>query len=219
MFWRWNEEWSFMECERGEHVSQGEALTQRLFNLTIWGDYSGDILSRYHFDYLQRNAPDAVEVISSKHWKGLGIRRGGGAIPSGQLHLVIELIAYLESGDYPIFDDMDYSDFEYQLAQDEQMKGWWAEYTRSELVRALENNITDGWDNTLIPEIDTPEWGEVVSWMTGSDDDAYEYPYWETADSIIVPVAHDEIDTVRHLLEEYARSLNETQETELEINE
>lgn len=112
---------------------------------------------------------------------------------------------------------MGYSDWEWEFNDKELMSGWWAQYTREGLVRSLEL-LTDEWDNDLVPEINTLEWGELVVWMQGGED-INEYPYWEGADSIIVPLAHDDgEEVVMHLLENYAKSLNETQETELEIN-
>lgn len=207
MFWRWNGNWSFMDTEPGKHESQFEALSQRLFGLTAWGNYSGTILERYHYTMLLEEYPDVVESIEAGYVKGLVLRSNRGT--PGHLHEVIHFLAHFDStaanyNDYPIYDEDGFYEFEHELNDEEMFNGWWAEYASKELAEQFEE-----WEgNTMVPEHGTPEWAKLVSgWFEADDWNSYEV-YWEGADSIIVH-GWDAESVAKWMLAEYAESMTQ----------
>lgn len=206
MFWHWFEPWGFMNTEPGKHESQFEALSQRLFGRTFWGSYGGDILTRYYYTALLEDYPLAVASIEAGHGQALVL---SAVEPDNeeyrdQLREVIRFLAHFDpnSSEYVdyIWGEDAFSQFEYDLAYEEMTSGWWGTYYRNELVEYF----VDWEDNTIVPEGE--EWGELLQRVVY--DDGEFYPYWETADSLIVP-GWDTEKVAERLLEEYARSITE----------
>jgi hypothetical protein len=202
MFWRFNEPWQYLDTEPGHHEAQCEALSQRLFGLTFWGDYAGDTLSRFHYSVVLESFPTAVTSINAAHGQGLVL---SSVTDSAALRGVIEFLAYFDPKakgfcDYPIYEELgDYSEWEWELTHKEMTEGWWAEYSHGELVDAL----SEWEDNTLVPDHDTPEWGELVyTYCSRNDWDDVE-TYWEGADSLIVH-GWESDEVAKWLLEQYA---------------
>jgi hypothetical protein len=198
-----------MDTEPGHHESQWEALSQRLFYRTFWGDYAGDIVSRFYYTEVLKMAPLAVGSIEAMHGQGLVLI---GVEPDNeeyrdQLREVIRFLAYFdpESREYghgELWDSEGLSNFEFEAANAEMMTGWWGEYAHRELVDHFED-----WEgNTIVPELGSEGWSDLL-WRLLYEDGEY-YPYWEGADSLIVPGWETE-KAVEWLLDEYARSITE----------
>ena len=207
MFWNWFEPWGFMNTEPGKHEAQWESLSQRLFGRTFWGDYGGDIVTRFYYTELLKNYPNVVSSIEAAHGQGLvlsGIMDGY----NDELREVIRFLAYFdpESREYgygEMWDADGFSDWEWQAIDKEMNEGWWAEYTQRELV-----DYFSDWDgNTIVPDINTQEWADFI-WEFYRENDE-NYPYFEGADSLIVPGFGEVEVAAEWLLERYARSLTE----------
>lgn len=217
MFWHWFEPWGFMNTEPGKHESQFEALSQRLFGRTFWGDYGGDIISRYYYSYLLENYTLAVGFIEAAHGQGLVLMRNPLEDPaySDQLREVIRFLAFFdpESPEYghgEMWDPEGLSDWEWQLIDKEMNEGWWAEYVHGELV----DHFSDWEDNTLVPDINTKEWGDFI-WRYYRESDE-NYPYFEGADSLITPGFEIE-DAADWLLAQYADSITNAGNPEFDL--
>lgn len=207
MFWHWFEPWGFMNTERGHHESQFEALSQRLFGITFWSPYGGDIVNRFYYVEVQKMAPLVVGSIEAAHGQGLVLIavEPDNEEYRDQLREVIRFLAWFdpESSEYghgDLWDVDEFSNFEYELAFEEMTTGWWGEYHRDELV----DYFADWEDNTIVPEGE--EWGELL--QTYLYDDGEFYPYWESADSLVVE-GWDTKKVAEFLLDQYARSLTE----------
>lgn len=217
MFWRWWSPWDFMETEPGQHESQWNALSQRLFGRTFWGDYGGDIVSRFYYSEVLEMAPLAVQSIEAAHGQGLvlsGYVDYEKAEYRDQLRSVITFLAHFdhESPEYA-YDDIVWSDglweFEYDLAQKEMTEGWWGEYEQRELV----DYFSDWEGNTIVPELGSKEWANLLyDYFLDADQD----PYWESADSLVVP-GWDIERAAEMLLAEYARSITEAGNPDLTL--
>lgn len=210
MFWRWWAPWDFMNTEPGQHESQFNALSQRLFGLTFWGDYGGDIISRYHYSMLLEEAPLVVGSIDAMHGQGLVLVavEPDNEEYRDQLREVIRFLAYFDPdsksyGGYPLYDESGFSDWEWHAIQKEMTEGWWAEYERGELAEQFE----DWEDNTIVPEVGSDEWGQLLADWDEEHQDG-DYPYWEGADSLIV-TNWDAEKVAAWLLDRYARSITE----------
>lgn len=207
MFWRWASEYKFMECEPGEHLSQTEALSQRLFAITFWGDYSGNMFDRYHFEKAQELAPNIVWEARAMYGQGLMLGDIGMAQP-GELRALIEFMAFFDDtaehfGDYPLYDESDFSEWEWKKSEEEMSTGWWAESAQQDMRRAL-YRITD-WETTLIPEKGTEAWDALLyEYMHECDENSGNFePYWENAVNFYVGGWEAE-DVVMWLLTRYA---------------
>lgn len=214
MFWRWWAPWDFMETEPGKHESQWNALSQRLFGRTFWGDYGGDIISRYYYTELLRMAPNVVSSVEAMHGQGL-VLSGVVVGYNDELREVIRFLAYFdpESREYghgELWDVDGFSNFEYEAAYEEMTTGWWGEYSHGELVA----HFSDWEDNTIVPERDSEGWGDLL--QSYLYDDGEFYPYWESADSLVV---HGwETDKVAEwLLERYAKSITDAGNPEVTL--
>lgn len=186
MFFHWWEPYGYMNLEVGQQESQTEALSQKLFGLTFWGDYGGDIISRYHYTMLLEAYPNVVRSIEAMHGQGLVLSNYLELAGEGELSEVIRFVGYMDpSADsyngYPLYNEDGYCDWESALSQEEMVSGWWAEYYRGELV-----DYMGDWDNTLVPDAGTPEWGTLVYEFQSKDDFEHIETYWEGADSLVV---------------------------------
>ena len=183
--------------------SQTERLNEALGRLTYWGDYAGDIVSRFHYTTLLKEYPEAVREDKDYYGQKLEL------IPGGKyLVEVIRFIAFFDPtaegyGDYPIYWDDDFYMFEEELAQEEMNTGWWGENAQRDLASLME----DRWEgNTLIPEPGTDEWLTLIQDYYEKDDwDNWEIQ-WESADSLIVR-GWDTEEVADWLLERYAKEL------------
>lgn len=233
MFWRWNTEYAFMDCEYGEHASQREMLSQRLYSATFWGDYSGSIYSRGLYAYVDENFPGQVRSESAMHGQGLMLADG--------VRITRELMEVLAWADprpenreqgtysvsileYPIFEESWHSDWEYTLKvesmQDADDMDNWAYYARDAVLDNLRQNITDweGLDEILAGD----EWG-IALWEYAEENvgdgywesrqDSWE-EFWESADSLIVHGFSAE-EFSMWVLDRYAASINNTQTDKL----
>lgn len=184
MFWMWYSEMQYMETEPGHHVSQIEMLSQRLFGRTFWGDYGGDIYSRANYEFALENFPGQVESINAAHGQGLVLVRGSFQRFTREF---MEFLAFFGPGggyeEYPLYDESWYSDWECELQNTEMVTGWWGDYTSREVRNEVEN-LADGWGDILVPN---EEWGPLLFEFMESKDWFNESPYWEGADSLIVP--------------------------------
>ena len=217
MFWRWWAPWDFMNTEPGKHESQFEALSQRLFGRTFWGDYGGDIVTRWYYSELLENYPLAVASIEAMHGQGLVLTavEPDNEEYRDQLREVIRFLAFFDPASSEYFYGevwgSDYmSDWEWKLIDKELTEGWWANYTRGELV----DYFADWEDNTIVPEVGTEEWAKFV-WEFYRENDE-NYPYFESADSIVVP-GWDTDAAAEWLLAQYAKSITEAGNPEVTL--
>lgn len=183
-----------------EAQGQTERLSKRLGDLTYWGDYGGDIVSRYHYETLLTDYPDAVKIEHDHYGQSLVLNPGG-----KYLIEVIRFIAFFDPeakgyGDYPIYGDDDYYMFTEELAWKEISEGWWGENAVSELRDWLGD-----WDNTLFPKTQADFASLLHDFYEADDWNGWEIQ-WESADSLIVH-GYDVEQFAMWLLEEYSRSL------------
>lgn len=177
MFWRWFEPWGFMETEPGSHLSQHDSLSQRLFYKTFWGDYGGDIYSRYLYTDILERAGGSVSSVDALHGQGLVLSSFG--TTSADIRYILEILAIVD--EYGYLED-GFSEWEYELTEKELQSGW----TGQEMVRNWErewDRMVDGWEFPVEQGDDT--FNAILSKFLYNDDG--EYPYWETADSLILP--------------------------------
>jgi len=185
----------------GENEVRGQldGLSERLGHLTYWGDYGGDIVARYHYTMLLENYPDVVRRSPEMWGQQLAIDPQVD-YSHDNMREVIRFIAAFDPNsreyiDYPIY-DLGFSEFEWEQVQREMTEGWWAEYSQKELA----DEFSEWTGNTMVPDFNTPEWATLVyDFLQDSD----EYPYFETADSIVVP-GWDAHNVAMWLLERYA---------------
>jgi hypothetical protein len=186
--------------------SQHEKLSDRLGHLTYWGDYGGDIVSRYHYTMLLENYPDIVRRTSAMYGQQLELSPVPG-YRTDDLREVIRFVAYFDPNsptykEYPIYEEIGFSDFEFELTQKEMTEGWWGEYNQKELA----DQFYDWEGNTLVPDFPSSAWGALVhDYFKDADWTTFE-AYWEGADSLVV---HGwEVEEVAHwLLERYAEEI------------
>jgi hypothetical protein len=204
-----------METEPGHHASQSESLSQRLTNLTFWGDYGGNTFSRFHYELLLELYPDAVKSIEHSRGQSLVLDIGSGMTPQ-HVRGVVDFLAYFDPksdafGDCPIYEELgDYSEWEFELTLKEMTEGWWAEYAQHELDNAFE----DWGDNTIVPAQFSPEWGELVYDYCSKDDWNGIETNWEGADSLVVH-GWETDEVAKWLLERFAKSLHHGGNVEL----
>lgn len=198
--------------------SLGEYASAFLYGLTYWGDYGGDSLSRYHFDTVLENAGHLVSVVEGNYGQGLvlyHVRFGTDALApdareqfAGEFKFLAEFFrwALTERHDYPVWDDSDYSDWEWNKAQEvlaEDVSGWLGSDIRSQFSssRGLADSDLEFSDEDILGAIDSlyEKYGE--------------YPSFEDAVSIRIPF--DSQDIAMQILENYAASLNPGQDEAL----
>lgn len=177
MFWRWNPEYEYMDREIGEHLSQTERLSQRLFGLTFWGDYSGSIVSRFHYNLVEENAGHIVYKSTAAHGQGFTLF-GDFSQYREETRWLMEFLAF-DFSDYPVFDDMDFSQWDFELQQKEIGEGFTGQAFRADLVREVDKLTNYEFDaDDIVPVQGSREFWELL----GED----WYGYWESADSLIV---------------------------------
>lgn len=185
-----------------EAQGQTERLSERLSNLTYWGDYGGDIINRFHYETLLTEYPDAVKVQNDHYGQSLVLNPGGKYLVE-----VIRFIAFFDPasdtyGGYPLYWDDDFYMFEEECAWKEISAGWWGEYE----LRELHDWLGD-WDNTLFPETQA-EFASLIQDFNQADDWNHWEIEWETASSLVVR-GYDREKLGMWLLERYSRSLTE----------
>lgn len=190
------------------YESQTARVAAILSGMTYWGDYGGDILSRFHYNTLLNNLPNVVQHESQMWGQSLALKAG--PLPSSELHMLIEFIAWADPNNYegmqnyPLYEVFeDFSEWEWNLTQKEMTDGWWGENALSEVRDALERL----WpDNFFLPT--EKSWGDVLSYEFNVDKDNYcEEPYWESADSLVAP-DWDSEQVAMHIIEQYAEELS-----------
>lgn len=199
MFWRWNEEYAYMDRGEGEHLSQWEKASQRLLGATFWGDYAGDIYTRALYTVLLEDHPELVESISPADGHGLILKH-----TDQSYRPILEVLAqsFAERAD-------DLSEVILDIQDKEMGEGWTGRYFLEE-IRAGLKDLTD-WTgiDSLIPEQGSDEFWSLYREIR----DENEGEYWDSATVLVVPF--DREKGVDYLLERYAATFDPTQEEEL----
>jgi hypothetical protein len=135
--------------------------------VATWGDYVGTAVERSNYRSLLRDYPETfVEVRYDYFGHSL-------LLPvSAVTEELVELLTGLRE-QYPLYDESDHSELESELADEA-----WDAWAKFDLLRALRDA---GVDTDEIDEADLRE--RFYTAVSESD----EYPYAETADSIVFP--------------------------------
>ena len=202
MFWRWNSEYEYMDRESGTHLSQTERLSQLLFSRTFWGDYGGDIISRYHYSIVEENAGNIIYKATAMHGQGF-VLFGDFAQHRDETRWLMDFLA-ADFTNYPIYDEVSFSEFEWELTAKEIGEGFWGEEYLREVSREIDR--LSNWEisgDDLIPEQNSTEFWEMV----GTD----WYGYWESADSLIVEDVPTPEESAKRLLAIHSGDYSEVQ--------
>lgn len=211
MFFHFHEPLGFLNAANDSHDPYGtrgkqyhsvsEHVSGILYGLTYWGDYGGDSLTRYHYDSLLENAPHLVTSVEGAYGQGLVLthvfypvdERGTHAInrdeiDSSEISYLKEFLSWaidapsyygMTRKDYPVFDENDYSDWEFHKIEEilkEDVEGWMGSDIRS-TVDSLTNWEFEG-------DIEDAEIFAAIDYLLRNRE---EYPYFESATTIILP--------------------------------
>lgn len=185
-----------------QYESLSEKASAFLYGLTYWGDYGGDEISRYHFDTVLENAPHLVSVVNGNHGEGLVLEHVRYAIApdsrdefSGEFSWLASFFrwAMTDRLDYPVFEENSFSDWEFNKIQEiikEDVESWMKFDIRRDFDKLTnwDENAADIEDEEVLSAIDyLLEIGE-------------QYPYFESATSIILPGIHSD-DIAQRILD------------------
>lgn len=139
--------------------------------VTAWGDYIGSAVERSNHRSLERDYPESfvdATAFPGSHTLMMPL--------SAVTEELVNLLTGLRD-EYPLYDESDHSELEMELADEA-----WGAYARYDLVRDLRDAGVP--DETL----DAISEAELRERFYTAVSESNEYPYAETADSIVFPM-------------------------------